>query len=92
MNYSTIIQQLLNSKITSYRIAKDTRMTPQYIDNYRTGKSKVENMALGKAEILVSYYQNLDTNGQVDTTDYPLKDRNKNNEGDLNNEGCNIYS
>jgi hypothetical protein len=53
--YTEIITKLLKGKLTSYKIAKDTGLTPQYIDNYRTGKSKIENMALGKAELLVDY-------------------------------------
>lgn len=53
--YTEIIVKLLKGKLTSYKIAKDTGLTPQFLDNYRTGKSKVENMALGKAELLVKY-------------------------------------
>lgn len=53
--YTETIIKLLNGKLTSYKIAKDTGLTPQFLDNYRTGKSKVENMALGKAELLVKY-------------------------------------
>lgn len=53
--YSEIIKKLLDSDLTSYRIAKDCGLSPQFIDNYRTGKSKIENMALGKAQLLVDY-------------------------------------
>lgn len=53
--YTEIIMKLLNGKLTSYKISKDTGLTPQFLDNYRTGKSKIENMALGKAELLVKY-------------------------------------
>lgn len=53
--YTETIIKLLNGKLTSYKIAKDTGLTPQFLDNYRNGKSKVENMALGKAELLVKY-------------------------------------
>lgn len=52
----TKVERVLNSKLTSYKIAKDCGLSTQLIDSYRTGKSKVENMALGKAEILASYY------------------------------------
>lgn len=55
MKYTDIISRLLSSSLTSYRIAKDTGLPPQLLDNYRTGKSKVENMSLGKAEKLVEY-------------------------------------
>ena len=58
--YTEIITKLLKGKLTSYKIAKDTGLTPQYIDNYRTGKSKIENMALGKAELLVDYAKKVD--------------------------------
>lgn len=50
------IQELFESDITSYRIAKDCGTSPQYIDNYRSGKTKIENMALGKAEALINYW------------------------------------
>lgn len=60
-SYIEIIAKLLNGKLTSYKIAKDTGLTTQYIDNYRTGKSKIENMALGKAEILVKYASSVKT-------------------------------
>ncbi|XJS09827.1 hypothetical protein ACF3NG_06685 [Aerococcaceae bacterium WGS1372] len=60
MKYMETIQQLLNSNRTSYSIAKDTGLSPQYVDNYRSGKSKLENMALGKAEILVEYKSKLE--------------------------------
>lgn len=53
--YMETIAKLFNSKLTSYKIAKDTGLSTQLIDNYRTGKSKIENMALGKAELLVKY-------------------------------------
>lgn len=55
MAYTEKIKDLFDSSITSYRIAKDCGLSPQFVDNYRTGKSNVENMALGKAEILVDY-------------------------------------
>lgn len=53
--YTETIIKLLNGKLTSYKIAKDTGLSTQLIDNYRTGKSKIENMALGNAELLVDY-------------------------------------
>ena len=55
MRYTDIINRLLSSSLTSYKIAKDTGNSTQFIDNYRTGKSKIENMSLGKAEKLVEY-------------------------------------
>lgn len=53
--YMETIAKLFNSKLTSYKIAKDTGLSTQLIDKYRTGKSKIENMALGNAELLVDY-------------------------------------
>lgn len=55
MKYTDIINRLLSSSLTSYRIAKDTGNSTQFVDNYRSGNSKVKNMALGKAEKLVEY-------------------------------------
>ena len=60
MRYTDIINRLLLSSLTSYRIAKDTDNSTQFVDNYRSGSSKVENMALGKAEKLVEYQLKLE--------------------------------
>ena len=60
MKYTEMIQQLFDSEITSYRIAKDCGLSPQYVDNYRVGKSKIKNMALGKAEKLVEYWEEIE--------------------------------
>lgn len=60
MKYTDIINRLLSSSLTSYRIAKDTGNSTQFVDNYRSGSSKVENMALGKAEKLVEYQLKLE--------------------------------
>lgn len=57
--YTETINKLFQTDITSYQIAKDLCLSPQYIDNYRTGRSKIENMRLGKAELLVDYYNGL---------------------------------
>lgn len=65
MTYTEKIKHLLASDLTSYRIAKDNSLSPQFIDNYRSGKSKVENMALGKAEVLVRYWEVLKMKKQL---------------------------
>lgn len=54
-NYTSIITKLLESKITSYKIAKDTGLSTQLIDKYRTGNGKINNMRLDTAETLVNY-------------------------------------
>ena len=59
MSLVDTIKKLLASDLTSYKIAKDCGMSPQYIDNYRTGRSKIENMALGKAEKLINYWEEI---------------------------------
>lgn len=56
-SYTEIVTRLLKGKLTSYRIAKDTGIPVQTIDKYRTGKSKIENMSLDRAETLVKYAQ-----------------------------------
>lgn len=53
--YMETIAKLFNSKLTSYKIAKDTGLSTQLIDKYRIGGSKLENMKLGTAETLVKY-------------------------------------
>ena len=53
------VECLLNGDLTSYKLGKENGLSPQYIDNYRTGKSKIENMQLGKALLLASYYNKI---------------------------------
>lgn len=62
--YVDIIKDLFNNEITSYKIAKDNDLSPQFIDNYRTGKYEIENMTLGKAEKLAIYKWSLDETGR----------------------------
>ena len=58
MRTSEVVRTLLNSSLTSYRIGKDTGLGATFVDNYRTGKSKLKNMSLDKAELLEDYYYN----------------------------------
>src|SRR5699024_10977888 len=58
--YVDIIKDLFDSEITSYKIAKDNDLSPQFVDNYRSGKYDIENMTLGKAEKLAIYKWSLD--------------------------------
>lgn len=54
------VEALLASDLTSYKIGKENGLSPQYVDNYRTGKSKIENMQLSKALQLASYYNKIE--------------------------------
>lgn len=65
MEYTKKIKELLDSDITSYQIAKDCGLSHQFIDNYRYGVSKIENMALGKAETLYNYAHKKDTKNKL---------------------------
>lgn len=56
--YTKKISVLFNEDITSYAIGKAIGSSAQFVDNYRVGKSKIENMKLGKAEKLVEYFDN----------------------------------
>lgn len=58
MKTSDVVRDLLRSNLTSYRIGKDTGVGATFIDNYRTHKTKLENMSLEKAELLEDYYYN----------------------------------
>jgi hypothetical protein len=58
MKTSDVVRNLLRSNLTSYRIGKDTGVGATFIDNYRTHKTKLENMSLEKAELLEDYYYN----------------------------------
>ncbi|RLK63136.1 hypothetical protein D3H64_05960 [Atopobacter sp. AH10] len=50
-----VIENLLKSEITSYRIQKDTGVRQQMIDRYRKGQSDLKNMTLDVAEKLYNY-------------------------------------
>lgn len=53
------IEDLFNSNLTDYRIAKDTGIALSMIQNYRIGSRKVENMTLKTAKKLFEYAKNL---------------------------------
>ncbi len=49
------IEDLLNSDLTSYKIAMGSGVANSIIQNYRNGKRKVENMTLKTALKLYDY-------------------------------------
>ncbi len=49
------IEDLLNSDLTSYKIAMGSGVANSMIQNYRNGKRKVENMTLKTALKLYEY-------------------------------------
>ena len=53
------IEDLLNSEISSYKIAKDSGVTYSLISDYRNGKRKIENMTLQVAKKLIRYAEEL---------------------------------
>ena len=53
------IEELFNSNLTDYRIAKDTGIALSMIQNYRNGSRKVENMTLKTAKKLFEYAKSL---------------------------------
>lgn len=59
MTYTEKIEKLINMDLTSYRIAKETGISTQYIAKIRSGKTAIENIGLGKAELLVKYFDKL---------------------------------
>lgn len=58
------IQELLNSDVTSYKIAKNAFFSSNLIDGYRKGKLKIENMSLRIAIELMEFI-----NKNVDKTE-----------------------
>ncbi|EGO5243168.1 XRE family transcriptional regulator [Enterococcus faecalis] len=59
MTYTEKIEKLIHLDLTSYRIAKETGISTQYIDKIRSGKTAIENIGLGKAEALMKYFDEL---------------------------------
>ena len=53
------IEELLNSEISSYKIAKDSGVSYSLISDYRNGKRKLENMTLQVANKLIKYTEEL---------------------------------
>ena len=53
------IEELFNSELTDYRIAKDTGITLSVIQKYRNDSSKIENMTLKVAKKLIRYSEEL---------------------------------
>ena len=53
------IEELLNSEISSYKIAKDSGVSFSLISDYRNGKRKIENMTLQVAKRLLRYAEEL---------------------------------
>ena len=53
------IEELLNSEISSYKIAKDSGVTYSLLSDYRNGKRKIENMTLQVAKKLIRYSEEL---------------------------------
>mgnify|MGYP000977739628 CR=1 FL=1 len=53
------IEELLNSEISSYKIAKDSGVTYSLLSDYRNGKRKIENMTLQVANKLIKYTEEL---------------------------------
>ena len=53
------IEELLNSEISSFKIAKDFGATYSLLSDYRNGIRKIENMALQVAKKLIRYLKEL---------------------------------
>jgi len=53
------IEELLNSEISRYKIAKDSGVSFSLISDYRNGKRKIENMTLQVAKRLLRYAEEL---------------------------------
>ena len=53
------IEELLNSEISSYKIAKDSGVSYSLISDYRNNKRKIENMTLQVANKLIKYTEEL---------------------------------
>ena len=53
------IEELLNSEISSYKIAKDSGVSYSLISDYRNNKRKIENMTLQVANKLIRYSEEI---------------------------------
>ena len=53
------IEELLNSEISSYKIAKDSGVSYSLISDYRNSKRKIENMTLQVANKLIRYSEEI---------------------------------
>ena len=53
------IEELLNSEISSFKIAKDSGVTYSLLSDYRNSKRKIENMTLQVSKKLIRYNERL---------------------------------
>ena len=53
------IEELLNSEISTYKIAKDSGVTYSLLSDYRNSKRKIENMTLQVSKKLIRYNERL---------------------------------
>ena len=59
------VTALLESRVTSYKIAKKLGLMANHIDVYRNGKSSIDNMSLKRAEQLGAIYDELVEEGKL---------------------------
>ena len=62
MEFKEKLITLLESNLTSYSIARDLKQqgfttSAQFLDDYRSGKKDIDSMTLGKARMLVYYFE-----------------------------------
>lgn len=55
----TIEWLLLESNITTYQIAKDLKLSTQFLDGYKNNPEKIIKMTMAKAQLLEEYTINL---------------------------------
>lgn len=59
------INDLMNSKIPTFRIAKETDTCLATVQNYRSGKGKIDNMTLKIASKFCHYVERLKKDGEL---------------------------
>lgn len=59
------INDLMNSKIPTFRIAKETGTCLATVQNYRSGKGKIDNMTIKIASKFCDYVEILKKDGEL---------------------------
>lgn len=66
MSMRSDIEAIVNSKISSYQVSRDTGIPPSNIKRLRMGETPIDNMRFHYAEKLSAYYKQLKRKGEID--------------------------
>lgn len=66
MSMRSDVEAIVNSKISSYQVSRDTGIPPTNIKRLRLGETSIDNIRFHYAEKLSAYYKKLKRKGEID--------------------------